>query len=226
MLARCAPRNPEAWLTLGRAIDDSAERIRHSRVWTAMTDEEQEDVRKIYDAWVPPVRRATELDPRCGRAWQRLAVAATFAGEEKLAGDAIWTAARLDLDERSAVWWGALEMYSPKWPDDPEQFKRAAILAVQDHYDTTEDMLSVADSLRDYGLRDLATELHRRTWEAAYTRTEREPNNAAAQRALGDLCLALGDRPAEAKQAWEKAVELDGNGSVGRAARRQLAAHP
>lgn len=220
LLVRCAPHNPEAWLTLGSSIGESANRIRNARYTSQMTEAELRSVSQIYDHWVPPLRRATQLDPALGRAWHRLAAAATFAGQAELADQAIQKAIQLDSN-RYEVWWWALEMYSPKWFDQPEKLKKAAEQAAADRYQSPAEMADLFFSLKAYGFDELGGKLCTEAQHQAWGRVEREPNSADAHLELAELLQAL-DITDVARKELLRAVELDPEGVAGLTARKLL----
>lgn len=220
LLVRCAPRNPEAWLTLGSSIGESANRIRKARYTSQMSESELRTISQIYDHWVPPLRRATQLDPALGRAWHRLAAAATFAGQEELANQAIEKAIQLDAN-RYEVWWWALEMYSPKWFDQPEKLAKVAEQAATDRYQSPAEMADLFFSLKAYGFHELGGKLCTEAQHQAWGRVEREPNSADAHLELAELLQAL-DIPDVARKELQRAVELDPEGVAGLTARKLL----
>jgi hypothetical protein len=161
-LTRCGPTNPEVWLTLGRSYGEEAERLRRARTAGEITPEEWKKLNHLYALWKAAVQKAADLDPLCGRAWQRLSVAATFAGDEARADAAFWKAVDLDQEERALVWVWGLEMYHPKWLGDPVKYQRVVDRALIDSYEIPWEALSVTESLGMYGLRNQQLFLLRR----------------------------------------------------------------
>ncbi|MBV9851746.1 MAG: hypothetical protein JO250_18915, partial [Armatimonadetes bacterium] len=144
--ARDAPRNPDAWLTLGYTLSDEAARVRKGRTVGMISAQEWQYLDTVYARWLAAVSRAARLDPRYGRAWARIAEAATFDGQSAIADRAFWNALRWDPDHADVYGWG-LEMYQEKWGGDPMTLAKVAGLAAADHYPTVGEAVSVADDL-------------------------------------------------------------------------------
>ena len=136
--AQYAPRNPEAWLTLGSTVAQAGEELRKGRVASEITPREWAFLGAVYPQWLAAVSRSARLDPLYGLAWERVAPAATFAGSMRLADDAFWRSIKLQPDEPAAYSWG-LQMYQPKWtdaPDAPGKLHRTAELLATTHFST------------------------------------------------------------------------------------------
>lgn len=109
-----APRNPDAWLTLGSTVSEEGNRLRQSRTASAISQLDWQFLRSSYSQWQYAVSQATQLDPLYAKAWTRLASAATFAGHSRLADQALWKGIALDPMDPDAYAWG-LQMYQSKW---------------------------------------------------------------------------------------------------------------
>lgn len=189
-----------------------------------MTVSERRTISQIYDQWVPPLRRATQLDPALGRAWHRLAAAATFAGQAAVADQAIQKAIQLDAN-RYEVWWWVLEIYSPKWFDQPEKLAKVAEQAATDRYQSPAEMADLCFSLKAYGFPELGGRLRAAAQQQASARVAREPNSADAHLELGQLFHTLGALEV-ARTELQRAVELDPEGVAGQIARELLESKP
>lgn len=197
---RAAPRNPEAWLSLGWTTSSVADTVRRGRVYDAMDPGEQRLVERIYTEWLSAVQRACELDPLYGHAWLRLAEAGTFAGQNGPATDALWKAVELSPEKSEALEWG-LQMFQPKWMDDRENLQRVADAAVKAPYATQRPALDVAKALQGAGLPAQALALRRRVIDECTATRKREPENLDARYFLGVALWEKGD-------LREAAVEL------------------
>lgn len=147
---QCAPNSPDAWLTLGYTISNEAQGIRHAKSFDDMTSQEQDFVTALYPDWVYCTKHATELDPFFGKAWLRLATASTFDGDKAQADTAFWQALKLDPEKAEVYPWG-LEMYQPKWFDDPTKLATVAGMAANENYATQADVDTIAQDLADAG---------------------------------------------------------------------------
>ncbi len=84
-LVRCSPRNPDVWLTLAWTVSLAGDQVRRSRSTNQLSLAEQIQLRQIYPQWLRAALQAVRLDPGYGKAWFRVATAACFAGERRLA---------------------------------------------------------------------------------------------------------------------------------------------
>lgn len=109
-----APRNPDAWLTLGSTVSEEGDRVRQSRLASDLTAQEWQFLNTVYPQWDYAVSRAAQLDPLFGKAWDRVAKAATFDGRPRLADQALWRDITLNKTDPGAYAWG-LQMYQSKW---------------------------------------------------------------------------------------------------------------
>jgi tetratricopeptide (TPR) repeat protein len=119
---RCAARNPDAWLCLNAGIYDQANAIRQGRFNHRMTRQEREYCSALYEAQVPVALQAVRLDPQYARAWYKVSTTAAFQGDGELADVAFWKAVDLDPGFQPTYRWG-LELYQPKWLNDPEKLE-------------------------------------------------------------------------------------------------------
>jgi tetratricopeptide (TPR) repeat protein len=177
-----APDNSDAWLTLGATIANEAETIRQSRYASAMTRKEWALLNVLYPQWLSAEMHAAKLDPASSRAWERVAEAATFAGQQKQATDALWESLRLDPDNLEAYAWG-LQMFQPKWTRDTHNLVKLAGMAAE-HFHYDENTFGLVENLRQSQLPAdadqmlTAIETHNREYVRA------DPTNLTARRTL------------------------------------------
>ncbi|MBW3623881.1 MAG: hypothetical protein KY468_10790 [Armatimonadetes bacterium] len=157
-----AYHNPEAWLTLGWTINEEADQVRKKRYFPKLNPVEVEFLERVYPQWLKAVYRSVTLDPLYGKGWLRVSTAACFAGAEELAERAFWKAVRLEKEERDAIWSWGLQMYQPKWLDDPVKLEAVARQAAEEfNYD--ERTRYIISALKESGNDALAEELSRKT---------------------------------------------------------------
>lgn len=143
---RSAYRNPDAWLTLAYTLSNEADAVRVGRWGSMISSAEWSYIDKAYAQRLEATRQSVQLDPKDGAAWTRVAEAATCVGDNSLADQAIQKAYMFDPKHSDVYWW-ALEMYAPKWNDDPEDLTKWANRAAADTYDNDDDLLAVYDEL-------------------------------------------------------------------------------
>lgn len=145
-----APHNPDAWLTLGWTVAQAGQTLRKCRLASEMTAAEWQFLNAVYPQWLAAVARSARLDPSYGVAWQRVAEAATFAGNGPLADHAFWRSVQLQPDEPEAYSWG-LEMYQPKWtdaPDAPAKLRKTAEMLATTHFSTVAKSVEAVSYLK------------------------------------------------------------------------------
>jgi len=145
-----APHNPDAWLTLGWTVAQAGDDLRQGRVASEITPQEWTFLRSVYPQWLAAVSRSARLDPLYALAWERVAPAATFAGNMTLADHAFWRSVQLQPDEPEAYSWG-LQMYQPKWtdaPDAPDKLRKTADLLATTHFSTIPKSLEAVSYLK------------------------------------------------------------------------------
>jgi tetratricopeptide (TPR) repeat protein len=123
-------RNPSAWLLLDATYTAWSESIRHGKTVDALSAEQLEACRKLYELGLVAAQRATELDPRHLDGWIMLSSTAAFAGDAELADAAFWKAAAAYPEEPAVYRWG-LQLYHPKWYEDPAKAARVARRAAE-----------------------------------------------------------------------------------------------
>ncbi len=127
----CSPRNSVAWYDLAKSYSDVAGNIRQARTADAISAAEWKQLRDLYEKWLQHARKAAELAPDDTDTWYELANAGTFAGSEKEAEQALWKALAAPQGEYGIYHWG-LEMFAPKWGDQPKKRIKVLRLAASD----------------------------------------------------------------------------------------------
>lgn len=143
-----APRNPDAWLTFGWTISQEGDKLRLGRYASDLSAHDWAFLNSVYPQWLYTVAKAAALDPLYGKAWNRVAEAATFAGDMRVADQALWKGIALNLNDAEYYTWG-LQMYQDKWGGDPSKLNKVAqgIAAIQ--YSTVAKGLSAVKMLKD-----------------------------------------------------------------------------
>jgi tetratricopeptide (TPR) repeat protein len=203
---RAAPGNPEAWLTLASATDGMAGEVRQGRFTSALSPAEQQFLEVLYDQWVRITLRATKLAPRYGKAWYRLAQAATFQSDEPLSRAAYWKAGKLPMSaEEREGWlgWG-LQMFQPKWNDEPGDLRRVAELAISNQYSTPAKASELVESLQDAGLAQESRTLQQHELEALEALVKAHPEDPLPH---WELSCVLSDA-GENRRAYEEDLQL------------------
>jgi tetratricopeptide (TPR) repeat protein len=205
---RAAPHSPDAWLALGYTTSGVASRLRRGRFVADLSDEEMVFVSGVYADWLNAVRKATELDPQFGKAWHRVATAATFAGDRALAEKAFWKAHELYEEARQDVYWWGLQMFHAKWGGRPADLKRVAGLAVAEPYASPSAALKVVGGLSSAGLEAEADALLDRVTRECREAVRRTPEDAQAHYNLGCVLWA-GKELDGAAAAFRELVRLN-----------------
>lgn len=125
MSVRAAPRSPWAWIELGRIIYDQANGVRRGRFFSAMADKETKFVSDLYPLYVATEEYAVQLDPSNSYAWSELSRAAAFDGDGALADQALTKAIQINPLDSANYEWG-LQIYQPKWYDNPAKLFKIA----------------------------------------------------------------------------------------------------
>jgi tetratricopeptide (TPR) repeat protein len=224
---RCAPANPDIWLTLAQTVGDEAERLRRGRTVGQISEAEWATLRPLYADWLRAAGHAVRLDPQHAGAWVRVARAATFEGHP-IAADALWLSLDLDPRDVGAYEWG-LQMFQPKWLDDAAALERVAQqAALQDWspFDVEGVVGALETAKQAAALTQLAERLAPKLADYPYLRgrlleTAGRPGAAAAyreaiRRQSGDAesrwrlaRLIRDNEPDEALRLFAEAVRLD-----------------
>ena len=207
-----APRNPDGWLTLGSTVSEEGERIRQARTASQITAQEWQFLNSVYPQWDYAVSEAARLDPLFGKAWDRVAEAATFDGHPRQADQALWRDIALNKTDPGAYAWG-LQMYQPKWDGDSGKLNQIAQTLVSIQYPTVSQGLYAAKLFRDNDggepnqfqteQRDLLSRLLTRTQAAI----ARNPGDAQAHYDQA-YALSLAGRKQKAITEYQNVVVL------------------
>lgn len=170
---RCATANTAVWRLLSAKIATQAFEIRQGRTIGEMTEKELADCQRFYADELPADLKAAMLDDRNVAAWNDVSSSAAFLGEAELADGAFGKAFTLDPTNSELLWWG-LELYQPKWQDDPQKLRlvaEAALAACEKWH--PEERVKIAISVRHVGFKNVwtkiaSTEAERRKVEAYF----------------------------------------------------------
>ncbi len=201
-----APRNPEAWLTLGYTLSSEAQALRRGRFAGGISSGEWSYLQREYSAWAYCTQRATELDPQHEVAWSRLAEAATFAGDTQRAEAALWKAEAFTPDKASVYDWG-LEMFQDKWGGNSAALAKVAEHAAHADYPVVESAGKIAGALRDAGFDARANELLNRYMARTDERLQKNPNDGWAHWEKASLLWAQ-EKKSPACREYKEVVRL------------------
>lgn len=199
-----APRNADAWLSLAWTTSEESEQLRYGRFADEVSAAEWSALNTIYTRWQRAAAAAAALDPEFGRAWNRVATAATFAGSPGLADAAMWAAIKLEPDNPEHYHW-ALQMYQPKWLGDAGKLAEVAQRAASRDYPETIEASSLADSLKLAGFAQEAAALVDRTSAKLEAAAAARPDDGLLHHRLGLLCRWQQKHPAARRHLREAA---------------------
>ena len=201
-----APRSPEAWGSNSMVLANIAEDIRQGRYYSHLTPAEALSLNRVYELSEAAAQRATQIDPAFGAVWLELATAGMFSGHTTLADHALQVALKRNVSNPEVYTWG-LEMYQPKWDDNPAALSRVAHIAASDMGLSPVETITVATELGNSGFPALKVKLlhafiaRQRAYLAAH------PDNGGAHWGLGYLLEATGD-PNGGLAEFQKAARL------------------
>jgi len=194
-----ATDNPDAWLSLGWTLSTEANKLRRARTADALDANEWAFLNRVYPLWEKAVVRATELDPVHEVAWNRVAEAATFAGDRRTASDAYWKSEQYNRDKAGAYEWG-LQMFQPKWGGDPGALATVAEHAQQTDFLDTQEAGQVARALRSAGQTEAATALLNRALAKAEAAIAKNPNDPAGHWDRASILYFQDRKPASCRE--------------------------
>lgn len=163
---RRSTQNPDGWFFLGNLISRQSDQIRDGRYYSALSASEREVLPKLYDRWVSALRKTVQLDPDYSGAWEELASAATFSGDEPTANQAIWKVLNRPNPSTNSFWW-AFEMYDDKWFGDRQNRARVAQRATEVKFQSARERLYMGRLLQTQGFPKQAQQLLPNTAERA-----------------------------------------------------------
>lgn len=195
-IVRCAPDNAEAWRYLAAAFGDVAQTVRKSRWWADIPADEQQFLVAVYPLAVNAAARAAKLDPRSPKAWTRLAISATFAGEMAAADEALQQALKLDPDHANSYRW-AMQMYQEKWGGDAEDLAATAQAISRRTLRPAGTAIALAKTMKAVGFeKEARTTLTRTVTDLTGVLTK-YPKDADTLTDLAEARETLGNREAE-----------------------------
>lgn len=194
-----------AWYDLAVAYGNLAQRTREGRVADGLSDAEWYYLNKAYDQWVAAAQKSVEMDRGSGYYWAELADAATFDGQDEMAGRAMDKALQLIPDEMFAYTW-AFQMYQPKWLDNPQKFSDALNCLFQH----PKALAWIAHNLirvsSEMNVKDTPA-LEMRIISTLEPYTQMHPQDIVALANLGQTCLYAGQKD-KAKIAYEMLAKV------------------
>jgi tetratricopeptide (TPR) repeat protein len=188
----CARDNAEAWLSLGMSLSEASTRLRHGRTADRIAPAEWARLNALYVQTYQAAYTAVRLDPLYGKAWFRLATAATFAGDELTADAAFWKAEPLMKGDSELIWWG-LQMYQPKWLNQRANLTKVAQMAVDTRFTSFKQAGKIIRELNHAGYRSQALAITQRMESDARSELLHAPNSGPAHNTLAHVLASQSD---------------------------------
>ncbi len=198
-VCRDAPRDPASWLTRVETLSNIGEDLRQSRLANDLAPADWAILNRLYAQQEAAALRATALDPMDGHAWLKLAGTATFFGDSVQAEAAFKKALALDTNKEEVYWWG-LQMYQPKWGDDPASLNQMAALAAAQPWDNSSAATDTAEVLTSAGFKTEAAQVLTDFVTRERVITARTPTDAIAHWNLA-AALAAQKTPISLREA-------------------------
>jgi hypothetical protein len=133
---RCATKNPSAWLLLSNISANQSDAIRKGKTADQVSEGHFQVLQPLYEHQLAIDLKAAECDPQHPSALTNVSTSAAFAGDEEIARKAF--EAKMELEQKNPLPdltrdfdWG-LQLYNPKWYDDPKAAKKLADRAVSE----------------------------------------------------------------------------------------------
>ena len=202
-----APLDARAWGRLAFEYNGYADYIRRGRFANQITQDEWTVLNRLYSRAVSAAHMSVKLDPHYGDGWLQLSKTSTFASMPKEADEALWKAMSLKKVLLGCYLWG-LEIYQPKWFDDPDKLKKVATLGVADTNLTPADLGNLANELHYLGFTELAKKAHDRMIALCKSDLQKDPFNTYERNFLAIELLEL-KRNEESLVESRKNVEMD-----------------
>ena len=194
-VARCAPSSPNAQRAIRYYASDQALAIRGCVTWDQLNKRDAALITKLYSIAYQASYKSVQMDPLGINSWGKLAEDATFDRDTDVANHAYEESIKLDPHDPSMYSWG-LQMFAPKWQDNPSGFARAAVLTVNapvaDFY-----KIQLAKDLADAGFNDDSNALLALVRKHDATRLKIHPNDLEARADAAEISVEFGD-PAQA----------------------------
>jgi tetratricopeptide (TPR) repeat protein len=143
-----SPFDPDSWLTPAETLSNIAEDLRGDKYIPDISQNDLKSLGELYQLAEADRKEAIVIDPKFGRAWKEFGESAMFSGDGPSAVAADAKAESLDPDLASVDVW-EMELYQPKWFDDPQKLQRAADRAVLLPYGSPDDALNLAAELNN-----------------------------------------------------------------------------
>ncbi len=213
-LVQCSPHNSSTWRKLADTISQEADAIRNARLIDEMSSEETAAINKIYPLWQDAATRAARTDPLDVEAWRELSAAATFNGDLPTADAAIWKAIKLAPTDLALYNWG-LEIYQPKWYDNPQKLADVAHMAAAQHYSDPWSASNFAKGLFSMGFPDDAKNIISTMMEDGRKAIQHNPDDAMGHYQVG-LASYASKKPDDAVREFQNVVRLEPNNAWAR----------
>lgn len=207
-----SPDSADACLALAAEVNAEAGDRRKARFASQMSPADWQYIQPRYAEWERLAKKATEIDPKYGLAWLRLATSATFNGDPQTADTAMWKALALMKGSPMTYEWG-LEMYQAKWGGDEAKRRKVAGLAVTDPYPYTGFMVRASSLLLGQGYPDLSKVLLGRGIAALKKAVQQNPNDPMLLEPLAKGLGGFGD-VAGSVDAYRRLVRLRPNNAA------------
>jgi tetratricopeptide (TPR) repeat protein len=131
---RCAMHSPSSWLMLSDNYREQAGAIRKGVFASEMTEGQSQVTSSLYEMELLCALRAVDCDPKHPAAWFSLSGAAAFFGDRELADEAMTNLLKVEqanpLPDRASIYEWGLQLYHPKWQDNPVKAKALVDRAV------------------------------------------------------------------------------------------------
>lgn len=193
-----APANPDARLSAAWSLADQASRLRQNRQYSDISPAVMVKITPMYAQWLTETKAATQCDPLYGKAYQRLANAATFAGDRAEAEAAMTMARKIYTDSPYDTYSWALEMYQPKWGGDPARLREVATEAASARYNSNNETMEIYQALGQLQFTDLQKSMADRLIQETEKTLAADPKNMYAHYLHGSLLMERTGRRKEA----------------------------
>ena len=194
-VARCAPSSPNAQRAIRYYASDQALAIRGCVTWDQLNDRDAAYITKLYSIAYQASHNSVHMDPLCKTSWEDLAEDATFDGDTDVANHAYEVSIKIDPHNASMYSWG-LQMFAPKWQDNPSGFARAAALTMKAPVNDFHK-IQLAKNLEDAGFTYDSNALLALVKKHDAARLKIHPNDREARADSAEMSVEFGD-PAQA----------------------------
>ena len=199
---RCAPLNPNAMRVIGYWASNEAYAIRRGAPWDRLNAHDAAHVTRLYSIAYQASLKSVQMDPLCEASWKDLAKDAAIDKHMDVANHAFEMSVKLDPQDADYGW--GIELFSPKWQNNPSGFARAAGLAT-DAPVYGREKLELAKDLADAGFNKDSVALLASVRKFANGRHNDAPNDQISREAAVEISVESGNQ----KQAAAAALELE-----------------